>query len=231
MGDVDERGAAICVKGLRHAYPAPEGTLTVLEDVDLAVPAGGYCTLGGPSGSGKSTLLSLIGGLEPPQAGTLEVGGLDLAGLSGDRLAAFRRDTVGFVFQDFGLLDALSARENVELAAALDRAPPAVRRRRADELLEAVGLSERARHRPAQLSGGERQRVAMARALVNRPRLLLADEPTGNLDEASALGVIDLLEELHRRWWCTLLVVTHNRTLAERATQRMELRQGRVVAA
>src|SRR5204863_1069727 len=173
IGRVDERGASICVKGLRHAYPAPEGTLPVLDGVDLAVPASGYCTLGGPSGSGKSTLLSLIGGLEPPQAGTLEVGGLDLAGLSGDRLAAYRRDTVGFVFQDFGLLDTLSARENVELAAALDRSPPAARRRRADDLLEAVGLSERARHRPAQLSGGERQRVAMARALVNRPRLLL----------------------------------------------------------
>src|SRR5947207_5333228 len=208
MDTVDERGVAICARGLRHAYPSPDGPLTVLEDVDLAVPAGGYCTLGGPSGSGKSTLLSLIGGLEPPQAGTLEVGGLNLSGLSGDGLAAFRRRTVGFVFQDFGLLDTLSARENVELAAALDRSPPGERRRRADQLLEAVGLSERARHRPAQLSGGERQRVAMARALVNRPRLLLADEPTGNLDEASALGVIELLEELHRRWGCTLLVVT-----------------------
>jgi len=224
-------GVAIEVRGLRHAYLSPAGRLEILRSLDLDVPAGGYCTLRGPSGSGKSTLLALLGGLEHPQEGLVCVGGFDLAGLSGQALAAYRRSTVGFVFQDFGLLDTLSAGENVELAAALDRTPRAARRHRARGLLEAVGLAERTGHRPPQLSGGERQRVAMARALMNRPRLLMADEPTGNLDEGSALGVIELLEELQRRWGFMLLVVTHNRMLAERATQRMLLRGGRLVPA
>jgi putative ABC transport system ATP-binding protein len=235
-GPVDEadalgerRGVEIHAAGLRHAYAAPEGQLDVLTGVDLDVPAGGYCALQGPSGAGKTTLLALIGGLEPLQAGTLRVGGVDLAGVGGVALAAYRRSTVGFVFQDFGLLETLTARENVELAATLDRAPPTERRRRADELLAAVGLSQRSRHRPAQLSGGERQRVAMARALMNRPRLLLADEPTGNLDETSAVGVIELLEELQRRWGFTLVLVTHNRALAIRAAQRLLLKAGKVV--
>ena len=233
LGEVDiprdPRGVEIHAADLRHAYAAPEGRLDVLTGVDLDVHPGGYCALQGPSGAGKTTLLALIGGLEPLQAGTLRVGGVDLAGVGGDALAAYRRSTVGFVFQDFGLLETLTARENVELAATLDRAPPAERRRRADELLAAVGLSERSRHRPAQLSGGERQRVAMARALMNRPRLLLADEPTGNLDEASAVGVIELLEELQRRWGFTLVLVTHNQALAVRAAQRLSLKAGKVV--
>src|SRR6266567_3720227 len=155
-------GVAIEVRGLRHAYLSPAGRLEILRSLDLDVPAGGYCTLRGPSGSGKSTLLALLGGLEHPQEGLVCVGGFDLAGLSGQALAAYRRSTVGFVFQDFGLLDTLSAGENVELAAALDRTPRAARRHRARGLLEAVGLAERTGHRPPQLSGGERQRVAMA---------------------------------------------------------------------
>jgi putative ABC transport system ATP-binding protein len=231
MDRMDERGVAVQVRGLAHTYAGPEGPLSVLARLDLAVPPSGYCALGGPSGSGKTTLLALLGGLERPQEGTVCVGGIDLAGLSGDDLAAYRRSTVGFVFQDFGLLETLSARENVELAGALDRAPPSARRRKADELLAAVGLAERAQHRPAQLSGGERQRVAMARALMNRPRLLLADEPTGNLDEDTALGVISLLEDLHREWGCTLILVTHNQTLAARAPLRKQLRRGQVVPA
>jgi len=219
-------GAGIHVAALSHGYDAPEGRVAVLSGVTLDVPAGGYCTLRGPSGSGKTTLLSLVGGLERPEAGTIRVGEVDVAGLSGAGLADYRRTTVGFVFQDFGLLDTLTARENVELAAALDRSPAAERRRRADELLESVGLGGRLRHRPAQLSGGERQRVAMARALMNRPRLLLADEPTGNLDEDSATAVIELLEALHHDRGCTLVVVTHNQRLADRADQRMVLRRG-----
>src|SRR5262245_17639610 len=174
-------GVAISVRGLTHRYPAPEGTLAVLEGVDLDVPAGGYVTVTGPSGAGKSTLLSVLGGLEVLQEGSASVGDVDLAGLAGDQLAAYRRTTVGFVFQHFGLLEALTAAENVELAAGLAGVAPGARRRRAAELLDAVGLAGRARHQPLQLSGGERQRVAIARALANRPRLLLADEPTGNL--------------------------------------------------
>jgi putative ABC transport system ATP-binding protein len=224
-----EEGVAISARGLTHRYAAPEGTLAVLAGVDLEVPAGGYVTVTGPSGAGKSTLLSVLGGLEPLQEGAARVGEVDLAGLAGDQLAAYRRATVGFVFQHFGLLEALTAAENVELAAVLAGVAPGARRRRAAELLDAVGLADRARHQPLKLSGGERQRVAIARALANRPRLLLADEPTGNLDEGSAATVIDLLEELRREHGCTLLVVTHNRVLAARAPVRIRLDEGRRV--
>ena len=223
-------GVTIAVRGLTHRYPAPEGVLDVLAGVDLDVPAGGYVAVSGPSGAGKSTLLAVLGGLEPLQEGTATVGATDLAGLAGDDLAAYRRATVGFVFQHFGLLEALTALENVELAAVLAGVRPGARRKRAAELLDAVGLGHRARHQPLQLSGGERQRVAIARALANRPRLLLADEPTGNLDEGSATTVIELLEQLRIEHGCTLLVVTHNRALAARAPQRVTLESGRPAA-
>ncbi len=195
------------------------------------MPAMGYCTLAGPSGAGKSTLLSLIGGLEPVQAGNLRIDDLDISTLRRDDLAAYRRSTVGFVFQHFGLLDTLTALENVELAATLAGTRRRTRRRHALELLGAVGLGDRADHRPPRLSGGERQRVAIARSLMNRPRLVLADEPTGNLDEASAIRVIELLEDLHRSWGFTLVVVTHNRTLAARGSMRVRLDRGSLAAA
>jgi putative ABC transport system ATP-binding protein len=220
-------GVAIAVRGLHHRYPAPGGVLDVLSGVDLDVDAGGYVAVTGPSGAGKSTLLSVLGGLEALQEGEATVGGVDLAGLAGDDLAAYRRTTVGFVFQHFGLLETLTAAENVELAATLAGVRPAARRARAAELLDAVGLADRARHAPLQLSGGERQRVAIARSLANGPRLLLADEPTGNLDEGSALTVIELLERLRVERGCTLLVVTHNRALAARAPHRVALAAGR----
>ena len=192
---------------------------------------GGYASLQGPSGAGKSTLLSLLGGLERPQQGRAVVADIDLTRLSGDGLAGYRRSCVGFVFQHFGLLDTLTALENVELACTLAGERPRARRRRAAELLESVGLEARARHRPGQLAGGERQRVAIARALANRPRLLLADEPTGNLDEDSADGVISLMESVSRETGCTLVVVTHNRMVARRAPHQLRLTGGRVVAA
>jgi ABC-type lipoprotein export system ATPase subunit len=223
-------GVAISVRGLTHRYPSPNGALEVLSDVELEVPGGGYVAVTGPSGAGKSTLLSVLGGLERLQEGAAVVGGVDLAGLEGDELAAYRRATVGFVFQHFGLLEALTAAENVELAGTLAGMRRAGRRARASELLHAVGLSHRAGHQPLQLSGGERQRVAIARALANRPRLLLADEPTGNLDEDSAATVIDLLEQLRDERGCTLLVVTHNRALAARAPLCVSLDQGRRAA-
>lgn len=227
-GAVESRGVEVVVRGLTHRYRSPGGTLSILRGVDLFLAPGGYGSLRGSSGAGKTTLLSLIGGLEPPQEGELTIGGTDLHGLRGDALAAYRRSTVGFVFQHFGLLAALTALENVELAATLARERPRERRRRARDLLAAVGLQDRARHVPARLAGGERQRVAMARALANRPRLLLADEPTGNLDADSTVLVLDLLETLHREWGFTLLVVTHNRTVAERANQQFLLEDGRV---
>ncbi len=222
-------GVGVSVSGLRHAYRSPTGPLPILDGVGFEVAPGGYCVLMGPSGSGKSTLLGLVGGLDRVQSGSVRVGSADLSSLAGDALAAYRRETVGFVFQHFGLLDSLTAAENVELACALAGVPAAARRTHAADLLAAVGLGDRTRHRPSHLSGGERQRVAMARALANGPSLLLADEPTGNLDEGSAEAVIRLLESFHDDRGCTLLVVTHNRALARRAAQRLRLVAGRVV--
>ena len=202
--------------------------VTALHSVDLDVPAGGHVALMGPSGAGKSTLLALIGGLDRPQAGELRVGDLDLARLGGDRLAAYRRSTVGFVFQHFGLLDLLTARENVELSLALAGVDRRHRGTRAAELLTGVGLKDRMEHRPAALSGGERQRVAIARALANEPKVLLADEPTGNLDAETAVLVLSLLQRVHREQGCTLIVVTHNETVAERADRRFMFTAGRL---
>jgi putative ABC transport system ATP-binding protein len=224
-------GVAIALRGLSHTYRTADGPLTVLGGLDLDVPDGGYAAITGPSGAGKTTLLALLGGLERPQAGTIDVGGQDLTGLGGDGLAAYRRATVGFVFQHFGLLETLTAAQNVELAGTLNGAGPAERRSRALELLEAVGLGARAGHRPSRLSGGERQRVAIARALVNRPRLLLADEPTGNLDDDAAILVVELLESVRAEHACTLVLVTHNRDLAARAGQRVALDRLRPVNA
>jgi len=223
-------GVVITLRGLRHTYSTSDGPLTVLGGLDLDVPDGGYAAITGPSGAGKTTLLALLGGLEKPQHGRVEVGGADLTGLGGDALAAYRRATVGFVFQHFGLLETLTAAQNVELAGTLSGASPAERRARATELLDAVGLADRAGHRPSRLSGGERQRVAIARALVNRPQLLLADEPTGNLDDDAAAMVIGLLENVRQEFGCTLVMVTHNRDLAARAHQRVTLDRGLPVA-
>lgn len=229
QGRVARLGSAVHVNGVSHSYRSGGLTIQALSNIDLEIPAGGYVALTGPSGAGKSTLLSLIGGLEPPQSGDLKVGQHSLAELRGDALAAYRRATVGFVFQHFGLLDLLSARENVELAAALS---PQLNGARsiAMTLLAEVGLTERADHRPGQLSGGERQRVAIARALVNDPSLILADEPTGNLDTGSAMRILDLLERIHRERGCTLLIVTHNDAVARRADQRHHLEGGRLIA-
>jgi putative ABC transport system ATP-binding protein len=223
-------GAAVEVADLVHRYRTSEGDLVVLDGISLSIPPGGHVTLTGASGAGKSTLLSILGGLEPPQSGRVHVGGHDLHGLDGDELAAYRRSTVGFVFQHFGLLDTLTAGENVEVALALAGTRTRARRARAAELLAAVGLADRARHRPAALSGGERQRVAIARALANRSRLVLADEPTGNLDDRSATRVLELLERLPAEQGCTLVVVTHDHAIADRAPRRLHLADGRFTA-
>ncbi len=224
-------GAPISVQGLTHAFRSGSGSVSALDGVDLEVPAGGYASLIGASGAGKTTLLAILGGLEPPQRGSVVVGDTDLFGLEGDGLARYRRSTVGFVFQHFGLIGTLSAMENVELASILTCLPRRARRARTLALLHAVGLGQRTTHKPGELSGGERQRVAIARALANEPRLILADEPTGNLDEASARGVIELLEQLHAERGCTVLVVTHNRAIACRASQQIALTRGRIVSA
>lgn len=220
-------GAGVALRGVSHAYGG--GSVPVLHHLDLDIEPGHFVALTGPSGAGKSTLLSLIGGLEPLQTGSISVGGQDLSSLSGNALADYRRSTVGFVFQHYGLVEVLTARENVELSLALSRISQTERRARSKRLLGGVGLSHRAEHRPTQLSGGERQRVAIARALANRPRLLLADEPTGNLDDVTASQVLDLLEHIHAETSCTVLVVTHERRVAERAGSIHSLREGRWV--
>lgn len=226
--NVTRLGSAIHLRGVNHWYRSGRSQVQALNDIDLDISAGGYVALTGPSGAGKSTLLSLIGGLEAAQSGTVVVGQHDLRELRADELAEYRRATIGFVFQHFGLLDLLSARENIELAASLSAASRR-RRQQAGDLLGDVGLLDRAHHRPGQLSGGERQRVAIARALVNDPGLILADEPTGNLDAVSAMRVLDLLERVHRERGCTLLVVTHNEAVAERAGMRLRLDGGRLL--
>ena len=216
------------VRGLAHTYPTREGPLLVLQDVSLAVERGGYVSLMGSSGSGKSTLLAVLGGLEKPQSGQVFVAGTDLHALARDDLAEFRRKTVGFVFQHFGLLDALTAQENVELALVFSGVPAGARHRKAKELLGDVGLAARVNHRPHALSGGERQRVAIARAIANGPDLILADEPTGNLDIAAAESVARLLGSLRHERGCTLLVVTHNPAMAAHADTHYALKAGRL---
>jgi putative ABC transport system ATP-binding protein len=219
-------GVAISARALTHWYGSGAKLVPVLRGIDLDIAAGSHVALQGPSGAGKSTLLSLVGGLERARAGTLVVGGHDLAGLRARGLAHYRRVVVGFVFQHFGLVDVLSAQENVMLAMSLSGVGMAERRRRALEALDAVGLSGRASHRPGQLSGGERQRVAIARAIVNRPALILADEPTGNLDDESAVRILDLLDELREQRGSTLVVVTHSALVAARAQRQLRLRDG-----
>ena len=219
---------AIAVEDLCHRYRTQAGELTILDRVSFEVESGGYVALTGPSGAGKTTLLSLLGGLDTIQSGTVRVDGTDLAGVSGADLARFRCHTVGFVFQHFGLLETLTAAENIELAQALAGVAPRARRQAARELLDAVGLGGRVDHRPHELSGGERQRVAIARALANSPLIVLADEPTGNLDERSANNVITLLESLPAERGVTLVLVTHNHAIAARARTRLSLDGGRL---
>ena len=216
------------IKDLVMRLPVGGREVTILDGVSLEVPSGQFLALTGPSGSGKSTLLGLVAGLDQPVAGSVRVAGVDLAGLDEDGLARLRLTTIGYVFQSFLLLPTLTALENVaiplELAGAADPAG------RARALLAEVGLAARARYYPAQLSGGEQQRVALARAFANAPPLLLADEPTGNLDSAPGSEIIALLVEHHRRRGATLVLVTHDPALAAHAERVVELRDGRVVA-
>jgi lipoprotein-releasing system ATP-binding protein len=203
-------------------YPSPRGPLSVLSGVSLVLKRGDAAAIMGPSGAGKSTLLYIAGGLEPPTSGAVTLDGANPYQLGEKELAAFRNQKIGFIFQDHCLLPQCSVLENV-LIPTLVGDQDADAPRRARELLEQVGLADRLDHRPAELSGGEKQRVALARALIRRPQLLLCDEPTGNLDEASAEMVADLLMELHARQQTMLIVVTHSATLAARFPLRYEL--------
>ena len=203
------------------------GVVTILDGVSLEVGPGEFVAVTGPSGSGKSTLLGLIAGLDRPTAGSIKVDGVELASLDEDALARLRLGKIGYVFQSFHLIPTLTAIENV--AVPLDLAGVPDTAARASALLEEVGLKMRVGHYPAELSGGEQQRVALARAVANDPGLLLADEPTGNLDSATGTQIIDLLVGLHRRHGTTLILVTHDPALAAHADRVVELRDGRVV--
>lgn len=199
-----------------------------LDHVDLDIKPGDYISIMGPSGSGKSTLLNILGLLDRPNSGTYWLNDADVSSLDDDALAEQRQQNIGFIFQSFHLIPRLSALENVELPLLLAGAPVAARRERAREVLDSVGLAPRADHRPDQLSGGERQRVAIGRAIVMKPGLLLADEPTGNLDSRSSEEVIDLVEQLNRGG-ISLMVVTHDIDIGRRARRHISLRDGKVI--
>ncbi len=218
----------IRLEGIERAYRVGGQLVRALAGVDLEIAAGEYVSVMGPSGSGKSTLLHILGLLDRPTAGRHLLDGRDVTGLDEEARARLRRETIGFVFQFFHLVPRLNALENVELPMQIAGLAPAERRARAEAALAAVGLADRARHRPDQLSGGQRQRVAIARATVMRPRLILADEPTGNLDRASGREVVELLERMHRERGITLVVVTHDPELGGRARRRLHMRDGRI---
>ena len=212
--------------GVSKTVPSGGGTLTILHPLDLTIPGGRVAAITGPSGSGKSTLLGLIAGLDAPTSGRVVIDGVDITALDEDGLARLRGSRIGFVFQFFHLLPSLTAYENVLVPMEIlgDRDAP----RKADALLAEVGLAERRHHYPSQLSGGEQQRVAIARALANDPPLLLADEPTGNLDSATGHQVVQLLLDINRSRKTTLVIVTHDPELASVADLTIALRDGRV---
>jgi len=219
----------IRAEGLEKSYTSGGRPLPVLRSIDLEVPEEAFVAIVGPSGSGKTTLLGLLAGLDEPSGGRVYLDGEDIFALSEDGRADFRSRNVGFVFQTFHLLPTLTALENVLVPLEL-RGEAAGARDRAAALLERVGLGARLDHYPAQLSGGEQQRVALARAFANRPKILFADEPTGNLDQETGAGIVEILEELNRDARTTLVLVTHDLALAERAHRIVSLAGGRVAS-
>ena len=223
--------APVAVQDVTREYRLEGVTVPALRGVSLTVEPGDFLAIVGPSGSGKSTLMHLLGGLDRPTSGRLLLGGRDVSSLSAAELAGLRNRVVGFVFQSFHLLTRTSARDNVALPLIYRGVRRAERRRLAAEALDRVGLSHRMHHRPNQLSGGEQQRVAIARALVTGPSVLLADEPTGNLDSASGDAVLGLLEELNAERGVALAVVTHDPAVAVRARRQVRMRDGLIVEA
>jgi putative ABC transport system ATP-binding protein len=208
----------------------PSGTeqLTILHSLDLMIPAGQFVSIVGPSGSGKSTLLGLIAGLDAPTSGKILLGGQDITTMSEDALAELRSEKIGFIFQSFHLIPSLTALENILVPMEIAGRRDAMARAR--QLLKDVDLAPRAHHYPSQLSGGEKQRVAIARAFSNEPAIMLADEPTGNLDSTNGRHVFELMVEINRRHGTTLVLVTHDHELAGEATRRIALRDGRVAS-
>jgi putative ABC transport system ATP-binding protein len=219
----------IRIRGLNKSYTRGDQTLAVLENIALDVEAGEFIALMGPSGSGKSTLLNLIAGIDKPTGGTIEIGGVDIATLSEGALADWRAANIGFVFQFYNLMPVLTAFENVELPLLLTPLSKAQRKQHVLAALAMVSLSDRLDHYPNELSGGQQQRVAIARALVTDPTLIVADEPTGDLDRVTAGEVLDLLDELHRNLGKTIVMVTHDPKAAARAHRLVHLEKGELV--
>jgi putative ABC transport system ATP-binding protein len=220
--------AALEAVDVTRTYRSEGGQVDALRGVSLTVVPGDYVAVVGPSGSGKSTLMHLLGALDRPTAGLLRVGGRDVGELSGDELARTRNETIGFVFQSFQLLPRTTAVDNVAMPLVYRGVRRGERRRRAEAALDAVGMSHRLTHTPNQLSGGEQQRVAIARALVGEPEVILADEPTGNLDTSRGTEVMELLERLNAERGVALVVVTHDPELAARARRRVRMRDGQI---
>jgi putative ABC transport system ATP-binding protein len=214
------------LQGVGKTYFRDKEPIVVLEDISLDIPEGSFEALMGPSGSGKSTLLNLIAGLDRPTRGTARVAKQDLTQMSDGELARFRSRTMGFIFQAYNLMPVLTAAENVELPLLLTNVPGSERKKRAQTALRVVGLEERMHHYPRQLSGGQEQRVAIARAIVNDPTIIVADEPTGDLDRKSADEILTLLERLNKEFKKTILMVTHDPQAAERATVTRRLDKG-----
>ena len=219
----------LAASDVQKSFRIGRTALQVLRGVDVSVSAGEFVALCGASGSGKTTLLHLLGGLDEPGLGSIRIGERDLARMSRQAVARFRNKEIGFVFQAYHLLPELDALENVALPARMARRPVAEAEARAKELLVRVGLAQRMEHRPNELSGGEQQRVAIARALINEPRLVLADEPTGNLDSATGEEIISLLADLHKEQEVTLIVATHDEKVAAHAERVLRLADGRIV--
>ncbi|MBI3746212.1 MAG: ABC transporter ATP-binding protein [Chloroflexi bacterium] len=223
--------AIVVATALTRDYPSGDGVVHALRSVDLSVGRGQLLAVRGRSGSGKTTLLNLLGGLDRPTSGSVMVDGQEVSAMGEDELVEVRRRTIAFVFQSFGLVPILTAAENVEVPMRLVRAEPGERDRRVADLLEIVGLHERARHRPHELSGGEQQRVAIARALANRPRLLLADEPTGQLDSETGHRIMLVLRQVVRAEGITAIVATHDPLMIDVADRVVELQDGVLIDA
>ena len=228
MSDEATSKTVVELRGVHKTYERGGEKIEVLHGLDLDIDSGTYVSLMGPSGSGKSTLLNLVAGLDRPTKGQVRVLGQDLDAMDESALADFRADHIGFVFQAYNLIPVLSAAENVELPLLLTGLSAKERRERAHTALSAVGLADRAKHQPRQLSGGQEQRVGIARAIVTDPTIIVADEPTGDLDRASADEVLDLFEKLHKEFDKTIVMVTHDPLAAKRASVTRELDKGQL---
>ena len=228
---MSESSPLVRIRGVHKHFTRGNERIDVLKGVNLDIPSGDFLALMGPSGSGKTTLLNLLGGLDAPSSGAVDIGGTDISGLSGGGLSRWRSRHVGFVFQLYNLLPVLTAERNVELPLLLTKLSKSERTKRVAIALKVVGLAERARHYPRQLSGGQEQRVGIARAIVTDPTLLLCDEPTGDLDRKAGDEILDLLQVLNREHGKTIIMVTHDPHAADRATRTLHLDKGSLLEA